>query len=773
MPKYMPKGVEMETSKAKDGTIGVSYPMLNRGNYTAWSIKMRVFMQAQGVWPAVETTDPKTVVEEKTDKMALAAIYQGIPEDILLAVAEKKTEIEAWKAIKKMCLGAERVKKAKIQTLKSEFESLSMKETEALDDFCMRLNGLVTTIRALGEEIQEAYVVKKLLRAVPSKFLQIVSTIEQFGNLETMSVEEAVGSLKAHEERLKGQSDTGGGQLMLTAEEWSKREKDETKLLLTREEWLKRRGKSGTEGQTNTNFRGRNNKDFVCGVRDKSKIRCFNCLGYGHFAAECKKPQREREQKEEVNLAQMQDDEPALLVTEKVLLVDEGKIMPRLNQTSRDKQVDSNIWYLDNGASNHMSGQLSKFKELDERVKGQVRFGDGSMVHIEGRGTISLKCKNGDNRLLTKVYYIPALCSNIISLGQLAEEGNKVILNGEFLWIYEKEGKLIMKVKRSANRLYKILLNSDNADCLLSRTDENSWLWHARLGHVNFNAMALMSTGKMVLGMPEIKAQNEVCKGCLMSKQVRSSFPRQATYNAKKALEIIHGDLCGPIAPATTAGNRYFFLLVDDFTRVMWVYFLKSKNETLEAFKNFRAKVEKGMERKIKIFRTDRGGEFTSKLFNAYCDEAGISRQFTAPYSPQQNGVVERRNRTVVEMARSFLKDKDLPSTFWAEAVRHSVYILNRFPTRALSGVTPYEAWSTRKPDIGHVRVFGCLTHMKIPANKVTKLSDRSKMVVNLGKEPGTKAYRVFDPESGNVHVSRDVVFEEEKGWNWNKNGSV
>lgn len=239
------------------------------------------------------------------------------------------------------------MKKAKIQTFKSEFESLSTKETEALDDFCMRLNGLVTTIRALGEEIQEAYVVKKLLHAVPSKFLPIVSTIEQFGNLETMSMEEAVGSLKAHEERLKGQSDAGGGQLMLIAEEWSKREKDETKLLLTREEWLKRRGKSGTEWQTNTNSRGRNNKDFVRGVRDKSKIRCFNCLGYGHFAAECKKPQREREQKEEVNLAHMQDDEPALLVTEKVLLVDERKIIPRLNQTSQEKQVDSNIWYLD------------------------------------------------------------------------------------------------------------------------------------------------------------------------------------------------------------------------------------------------------------------------------------------------------------------------------------------------------------------------------------------------------------------------------------------
>lgn len=120
-----------------------------------------------------------------------------------------------------------------------------------------------------------------------------------------------------------------------------------------------------------------------------------------------------------------------------------------------------------------------------------------------------------------------------------------------------------------------------------------------------------------------------------------------------------------------------------------------------------------------------------------------------------------------MEMARSFLKDKNLPATFWAEAVRHSVYILNRLPTRALSGVTPYEAWFLRKPDIAHVRIFGCLAHMKLPTNQVTKLSDRSKIVINLGKEPMTKAYMVYDPVEDRVHVSRDVIFEEDKGWNW------
>lgn len=186
----------------------------------------------------------------------------------------------------------------------------------------------------------------------------------------------------------------------------------------------------------------------------------------------------------------------------------------------------------------------------------------------------------------------------------------------------------------------------------------------------------------------------------------------------------MHGDLCGPISPATSAGNKYLFLLVDDYSRVMWGYLLRSKDEAFQAFKKFRAQVENGNDKKVQIFRTDRGGEFSSKQFISYCEEAGITRQFTAPYSPQQNGVVERRNRTVVEMARSFLKEKQLPLMLWGEAIRHSIYVLNRLPTRSVSGMTPYEAWCGNKPNIGHIRVFGCLAHMKLPSIQTTKLDD-------------------------------------------------
>lgn len=119
------------------------------------------------------------------------------------------------------------------------------------------------------------------------------------------------------------------------------------------------------------------------------------------------------------------------------------------------------------------------------------------------------------------------------------------------------------------------------------------------------------------------------------------------------------------------------------------------------------------------------------------------------------------------------LKEKQMPSMMWGEAIRHYVYIFNRLPTRALTGVTPYEVWTKRKPYVGHVLIFGCVAQMKVPSTHLKKLDDRSKCVVYLGKDPGTKAHRLVDPNDNKVYVSRDVMFEEDKAWSWNREGGA
>lgn len=164
-----------------------------------------------------------------------------------------------------------------------------------------------------------------------------------------------------------------------------------------------------------------------------------------------------------------------------------------------------------------------------------------------------------------------------------------------------------MKVERSVNRLYMLVIEVSKPSCLISKVEEPSWLWNTRDGHVNFQAMGLMVRNDLVNGVPELIQSNEPCKGCLMSKQPRKPFPQQANFSATKALELIHGDLCGLISPPTKAGNQYFFIFVDDYSRMMWVYILLNKDETYEVFKKLKAMVENEREEKIKVFRSDRG----------------------------------------------------------------------------------------------------------------------------------------------------------------------
>lgn len=158
-----------------------------------------------------------------------------------------------------------------------------------------------------------------------------------------------------------------------------------------------------------------------------------------------------------------------------------------------------------------------------------------------------------------------------------------------------------------------------------------------------------------------------------------------------------------------------------------------------------------------------------SHEFNGYCEGAGIKRHLTAPYTPQQNGVVERRNNTLMGMMRSMMKHMSMPNYIWGEAIRHATYLINRLATRSLESKTPYEMLRGRKPNISHVRVFGCLAYAKIVGPHLTKLEDRSRVLVHLGTEPGSKAYRLYDPSTRKVTVSRDIVFDETRCWNWSR----
>lgn len=328
-----------------------------------------------------------------------------------------------------------------------------------------------------------------------------------------------------------------------------------------------------------------------------------------------------------------------------------------------------------------------------------------------------------------------------------------------------------MQTQMSANRMFVVLASviSPTSVCFQTTSEDSTQLWHCRYGHLNFKGLRTLLYRKMVRGLPLLEAPSKVCTDCMAGKQHREAIPKKSLWRASKRLQLVHADICGPIKPESNSSKRYLITFIDDYSRKTWVYFLSEKSEAFVMFKKYKSLVEKETGEVICCLRTDRGGEFTSLEFNNFCSTNGISRQLTTAYTPQQNGVAERKNRTIMNMVRSMLSEKEVPKEFWPEAVNWSIYVLNRSPTLAVKDVTPEEAWSGIKPSVNHFRVFGCVAHVHVPDSRRTKLDSKSFRCVLLGVSEESKAYRLYDPISKKIVISRDIVCAEDEKWNWGK----
>ena len=210
----------------------------------------------------------------------------------------------------------------------------------------------------------------------------------------------------------------------------------------------------------------------------------------------------------------------------------------------------------------------------------------------------------------------------------------------------------------------------------------------------------------MILGVPKIEIPNKVCDTCLLGKQPRNAFSSSTASRSNELLNVVYSNVCGPLELPSLGGNKYFINFVDEFSRKLWLYLIKAKSEAFNVFQKFKILVEKQSGKSIKVLRTDGGGEYTSKVFEKFCEDNGIVHEVTAPYTPQHNGLAERRNRSLLDMTRSMIKLKKLPNTFWGEAVRTATYILNRCSTKKLDQI-PEEIWTGCKQSAKHLRVFG------------------------------------------------------------------
>ncbi|GJU53848.1 retrovirus-related pol polyprotein from transposon TNT 1-94 [Tanacetum coccineum] len=402
------------------------------------------------------------------------------------------------------------------------------------------------------------------------------------------------------------------------------------------------------------------------------------------------------------------------------------------------------LWYLDSGCSRHMTGDRARLINFVEKFIGTVRFGNDEYAAIIGYGDYKL----GDT-IISRVYYVEGLKHNLFSVGQFCDGGLEVAFRQHSCHIRNYDMVDLLKGSRSTN-LYSISLNdmmSASPVCLLTKASSTkSWLWHRRLNHLNFGTLNELARKNLVRGLPMLKYDKDhLCPSCQLGKSKKASHPLKTENTNTEVLHTLHMDLCGPMRTESINGKKYVLVIVDDYTRFGWVRFLRTKDETPQVIEKFIVKTQRALNATVRFVRTDNGTEFVNKTLDGWFESVGISHETSVPRSPQQNGVVERRNRTLMEAARTMLIFAKAPLFLWAEAVATACYTLNRSLVHTLHGKTYYELLKGKKPNLQYFRVFGSLCYPTNDYDDVGKLKAKADIGIFVGYAPTKKAYRIYN----------------------------
>ena len=694
---------------------------LDNTNWMTWKVQIRHMLLDKELWGIVEGTEKlkndanaetKTIFKKRAQK-ALTAIVMAMSSPQIHIIQNCENPTDAWKRLR------EHYEKGTLMTklhLRKTYFKMEMAESTSVEKHLRNMKDITDRLAAMGSPIAEQDQIMAVLGSLPARYGTLVTTLG--AQVKDLSWSDVEHSLLDEEMRRQG-----------------------------------RQQSSSTEG-TSALMAGRQQKSF----KSKKQPKCWGCGKIGHVKSEC--PKRRADSGATSHKAQMAGES------------NESREIAFCAPTGKDSSNRSNYWVIDSGASSHMTwdrSQLKDYKSLDKPEP--IKLGDDHVLNAVGIGTVhlTLTLENGSTSKCTlqDVLYVPQLGSKLFSVRVVTAKMNTVSFSESSCWIHNNSGDLLAK-GILYGKLYRL-----NCDCeasgsqyaaLAGNTVTEADLWHQRLGHVSDQTLKVIVEKELLTGIKIPKSQTiSFCEGCVVGKMAKKTHKAIGEIRTKRKLELVHSDVCGPITPGSLNGSKYFITFTDDFSRCTAVYFMKEKSEALDKFKEFEAMVvgESGL--KIGSLRTDNGGEYFSEKFKAYLKSRQINHQTTVPYTPEQNGVAERVNRTLTEKARAMVAQAELPKSYWAEAVFTATFLKNRTPTRALSeGVTPYEKWYGRKPNARILKVFGCTAYAHIPEIQRRKMDDRAVKLRFVGYDLNSKGYRLLDEGTKHVYIRQDVLFNEQ-----------
>lgn len=714
-------------------------PFDGKSNFSIWQSTVKDILVQQGLLKALKgkSNKPATMKDEEWEELeakAVSCIRLSLAPQIKYQVLTETSAKDLWEKLEKVYMSKSLSNRL---YLKKDLYQLKMREGSDLNDHINEFCRLTTQLLNIDVKLEEEDKALLLLSSLPESLSTLQTTL--LVGKSTLSVDDVTSAL-LDSDRFRGSNSNTQGEGYVASSS--------------------RRGRS--QSQERSSGRGRARSKSHTGKRDKSHIECYRCHEKGHYKNECPnfrkdngETRSDRRPRNFAHVANADDNGEAELYLADAR-EDSGNLLSvRVDISSKD-------WLIDSGCTFHMCPNKDWFETLTPFSGGTVLMGNNAACKVAGVGTIKIKMFDGIVRTLGNVRYIPDLKKNLISLGTLDSSGCTTSVREGIMKIC-KGSMIIMKGQRMGN-LYKLIGTTVEGGAAISTLEDpkndDTDLWHMRLGHLSEGGMRELHKRGLLHGVKTCKL--EFCKYCLYGKQRRVSF-KTGVHTSKSILDYVHSDVWGPIKDVSMGGAQYFVSFIDDYSRKVWVYFMKHKLEVFDIFRQWKARVENQTEKKLKYFRSDNGKEFKNNKFLEFCKDEGIIRHFSVKRTPEQNGVAERMNRTLLERARCMRLNADLPKKFWAEAVNTACYLINRSPSAGIDHKIPEEVWSGKPINFSVLKVFGCPAYVHIQNPERSKLDPKSKECIFLGYEDGVKGYRLWDPVSKKKVVSRDVVFNEKQ----------
>jgi hypothetical protein len=726
-----------------------SIDKLDETNWPVWKLQIRTYLEARELWSLCtgDETEPVDHVDDETSHAAFvqqqakyqvrvarvkSILLQMVSTAQLHVIAQQRlrTPRDMWKELTDTF---ERPSLSNKLQLLTRLLDTQMESGSCVDDYFRDLQDLTERLAALGSPVETDFQVALALRGLPTEYDALRVAFVTKGTVTMAELREA---LRTEERRLYPNVKSVGASA----------------------------GSSGTSVLTarGVDYRFDKGKHQM----HNSFGSCYGCGKFGHKHKDCPTnpyvPKTINRRAHNVKKAEyFKNDE-----NDKTAQADKtsNAMFTALYGTGTVSSSSRDIWIIDSGATKHMSPYLDTFCDyVPFCVAETVLLGNGSRCEAKGIGRVAVNVLLDNvvkQYVLSDVLYVPHLVNNFFSVTVATLKGHELAFKQDLCRI-SRDAKLIATGYRVDNLWCLDCLPTEVCVSLKgSQTVDELTLWHRRLGHVHEKRLKYAVSKGLIIGVDLADGQLPFCEACVQGKQTRKPFNGTADVQTKGMLQLVHSDVCGPMSVASLGGARYFVTFTDDYTRYSSVYFLRQKSEVFSKFKEFAAEVTNATGLKIKTLRTDNGGEYTSNEFELFLKENGIRHEVTAPYTPQQNGVSERLNRTIQEMALSQLLHAGLPKCFWAESVAAACYVRNRLPVCPVD-VSPYERWYARKPSVRHLRVFGCIAYALKPNLNRVKMDARSEKLRFVGYCLNSKGYRLYDEKRRRLVVRRDVVFNE------------